>query len=431
MTSLIRPIPLPEELDRGYLGRVMRFNALGTEEEVLERVPRLFLSKPASRRDRPPMELLSLIAGQSMEQFTQRHSTIPLTRAIARTHAGFAHGSPRLRCILYRRGIGSARSGAYLCSECALADVGFHGVSYWRRELQVPGQLWCPKHMIPLHFLRDEAAFLQSPSLCLKQADAVQKRDADKAMKHPLIAKAMDIVSGLMTRSAALDSAIVGLVLRVRASEVGFRTHRRKGEEQLLMDHLYNVYPKDWLNMLFEESAGEKNCRVSGMGNAVDFPGSSAPSVWPYILVAAVLYGSADEAMNALSGSANLGEAREEIQSFPCLETESPLAHRIGDTEDRIRSCGTRDQTLSGLYNQEFKNLGQSRSPATARHHAIEAFYLKGKSVIESATASGLSVSEMEDLIRSTGADLALAQLRHGERSKRSEPEIGRHNVAA
>lgn len=40
----------------------------------------------------------------------------------------------------------------------------FHGTSYWRRDLQTPGQLWCPKHEEPLSFAAGADPFLTSPA---------------------------------------------------------------------------------------------------------------------------------------------------------------------------------------------------------------------------------------------------------------------------
>lgn len=59
---LLRPSPFPEEIDRGYLGRVMRFNGITTESEAINLIARWSGNAGKSRYEVTNLELLSKVA---------------------------------------------------------------------------------------------------------------------------------------------------------------------------------------------------------------------------------------------------------------------------------------------------------------------------------------------------------------------------------
>lgn len=86
MNMLVQPAPLPEEMDRGYLGRIMRINGYRTPKDAVEAIAAHFGEEGRTRRDLTTHELLSRMAGMTTENFAQRHTTLPLRRGITSYH---------------------------------------------------------------------------------------------------------------------------------------------------------------------------------------------------------------------------------------------------------------------------------------------------------------------------------------------------------
>lgn len=446
MNSLVRPIPLPEELDRGYLGRVMRINGFVAEKEAQDVMVRMLGLEHLSGRQLSFLEPLSLMAGQKVEQFTQCHSTIPFRRAITSYLPHLQHGSPTRRSLLSVSGMAAARPGAYFCNACVSADVEFHGVSYWRRDLQLPGQLWCPKHETPLNFVANESAFLQPPAMFANNAAMVPKDWVDEAQSNLSVQRFLDVASGLMVRVTPLDVKYVAHALRKKAAALGLQTHGGRVKQPLLSDLIKSAFPRQWLNTVFSEVADKPHGQILNHVDGVLYMRTSASSVSSYVLACAVLYDTADDALNDLFGAARthadiperklLNPTEQERQSLIDAYIQCKGNHLAASR--MLHVAMHRAQSILGELG--LPNLS-SRFEAKNPMAAVMAFRVNETPSSESATIGGLSMDEMDDLNRKSGPLLTMAltamaaqdpQRRSGAKKKRAHLPVfvGMHENA-
>ncbi len=114
---LIRPSVLPDEIDRGYLGRVMRVNGLSDKQGIL-RALRVWSGLPADGGTGPrtgTIALLSQLANIPLYVFVARHTTLPWRRAITWHKTHIDHGGEHSESIVAGSGIRLAREAAYFC----------------------------------------------------------------------------------------------------------------------------------------------------------------------------------------------------------------------------------------------------------------------------------------------------------------------------
>lgn len=402
---LIRPEALPDELDRGYLGRVIRWNGKSSEKEIFDLMRHWAGQQDKSRREVSTLELLSKVAGVSMPKFVMGHGTLPLRRAITSYQPNLLHGSLDNRSMLWTTGMRLARPGAYSCEDCEREDIGFHGNAYWRREHQTPGLLWCPKHGTPLRYLEVESAFLYSPSEFGDQYKKIPHAWVSQARSNEFIQRFLDIASGLMERESPLDVRLVSSVLKEKATAQGYHTNGGAVRAPLLSDAVVDAFGTQWLSTILPALVTKQRGVLLHQLDGVTFMKTSASSVNAYILAAAVLFDTADDALNAMfSASGKEPVARSRKATFIDGEVllEAYIQGRGNYSEVALTLSLSRPTVASRLRALGLPNLSEN-SVNQGSLIAVISFYVDGKSLSESARAGGVSIDDMDNLVRAVG----------------------------
>ncbi|AMO93197.1 tniQ family protein [Collimonas fungivorans] len=299
---MITLLPLPDELDRSYLGRLMRANGLPSVAAVINLLTQCSNVAKALRRETCHLDHLSSAANMELTQFVQRHTIIPLHRSFTSCLFNVAHGSTQVRSTVRKTGMRSARFGAYLCSDCIRLDLESYGMSYWRRHHQLPGVTMCSKHLQPLRYVNNGEAFLNAPSRFITDSKMVSEEWAALSQQHPYIQQFLVMSLALLERERPFDLNAVRALLRRKA---GFRDRRSRARaarpaRPLLSDQVLAKFPHDWLctilPVFIDKVPGVELEKMDDVFSSSGLPFSATP----YILACCVLFASADEALLAL-----------------------------------------------------------------------------------------------------------------------------------
>ncbi len=405
---LIRPTPFPEELDRGYLGRVMRKNGADTEKDAEKLMATWAGVADKSRREVSCLELLSKVAGVDLPTFVRQHSTLPFRRAIISYRSDLAHGSEQNRSLLWTSGMRLARTGVYFCAECVHEDQGFHGESYWRREHQIPGALWCSKHMTPLKYTENESALLFPPSVQLQNCLSVDQAWFEESLQNKAIHRYIEIGSHLLASTSPYIASQVSAVLKARAVELGYQTRNGKVKLPLLSDAIINAFGRKWLSLVLPVLTDKPKSVLLGHMDGVLYK-KIAIYVGAYALAFAVMYENVDMALNALQSDLVV-EKRTRRASVQLTREELINAYIQGrGNYSAIAALMSPDSpTVSKrLKAAGLPNLVQKTKQNVFK--AVVAFYIEELSLSASAAKGNISIETMEELIRNVSSEFTQA----------------------
>lgn len=406
---LIRPAPFPEEVDRGYLGRVMRLNGKQTEKDAVTLISIWAGVDDKSRREVSCLELLSKVAGMALPLFVRQHSTLPLRRGITSYQPDLPHGSEDNRSMLWTTGMRLARTEAYFCAKCVHEDQMFHGQSYWRREHQIPGLMCCTKHSTPIKYVENKSAFLMPPSEYLHICQSVDEAWAQASLENKYIQRYLEICYVLLGRDAPLEVKHVAAILKAKASDFGFQTHGGSVKAPLLSDAVVEAFGRKWLSTVLPALADKPARKLMSQLDGVLFLMTSASSVSAYVLACAVLFESADIALNALQlPQAKIKESRRPSSQIDRDELLAAYIQARGNysTTSSLISA-SKPKVIAGLRAIGLPNLIESAKQSTWK--AAFAFFIEKQSLIQSSAIGGISVEAMENLLRTSGCGLANA----------------------
>lgn len=412
---LTRPQLQPDEIDRSYLGAVMRFNGLGNDAEAKARMALWAVGQKWTPETTPVVELLSRIAGVTPQHFIQHHTTLPFRRAISSTHRHVPHTCIDDRSLLSRSGTRQVRPAAWFCAECVVSDQVNQGRSYWRREHQMPGVYWCSKHRLALRFVEEPAAMCRPPSAFVDRSGSVGDVALQSFRDSEAVARFVDICCGLLDTKSSIDSSVVRQILRVRAASLGYavpswsRPTATAGRS--LNVEIRQSFPESWLHLEFPfVMAKRQESRSEGIDGV--FMGGKALAVGTYALVASVLFKSSNEALDRFTVPSPKRPAR---VRGPLLK-RSTKDWRLRQFYASVRGDYTAIRAASGaeapFIVQRLATLGlPDLEPQSGQSLlvAAKAFFVGGLSVVASAKAGKIELSVLENALRQGASDLQRA----------------------
>lgn len=409
--------PLPEEIEQGYLGRVMRINGYRSLTELSDAITELYQVE-RSVQGRSWFDMLCKVANMSSEQFAQRHTTLPLKRGITSYFPEIAHGATG-RPTITRQALYRQYAAAFFCEQCAQADLAFHGMRYWRREHQTPGQLWCSKHGNALNSTIDPDAMLLSPAQLIEQSCLTPQAVVQEAQTNPFVVRYLELVAVMYERTSPLDVGKVAPVLRDRAKLKGFHAYAGPVRSALISDRICEVFPHSWLERVFPSLLGKKKGEVLHQVDGALYMRKSSSSTIAYLLVLAVLFETADEAINTLQ-AAQSGALVPEVllrQMRYVLPADEALVEAYISARGDVSSVAKMWEIPKRCIQKRLLELGLpdlavDLGKAVSPKEGLQAFYLKKLSYQESLMLSGMVCRQFDGLLRHCGPNVVKALIK-------------------
>lgn len=432
---LVSLSPLPEEMDRGYLGRVMRINGYRKLKSFLDALGDIYQDKE-NTGGRSWHGLLCSLAEMKSEDFSQRHTTLPLRRGITSYFPEVAHGSADRPMITAKHTVQRKYPAAFFCEQCAQADIVFHGMSYWRREHQTPGQLWCSKHSVPLSFTVEPDAMQNSPAQSVAQAHPIPLEIVQDARGNAFVQRYLELVSAMYERNSPLAVGRIVPVLRDRAKLKGFHAYAGPVRTPLISDHICAVFPAKWLERVFpslmQKSRGVALPQIDG----ALFMRKSSSSTVAYLLVLAVLFDSADEAIKSLQ------DAHDGVVVPPVLlrhgkyvlpaddELIDAYINAFGQTSKIPQDWELpKPRIQKRLLELGLPNLDAQTEKLASLRAGMQAFYVDGLSYAESLKISGMTSRRFDALLRVSGPNFCRALRKMDQKNNRCSRKELAHSL--
>lgn len=401
---LMRPCLFPDELDYSYFGRLMCANGVSTEKDMATLMAREEGMANSPRREIPTVVLLARMASLDVPVFVRHHTTLPLRRSITSYQPELIHGCDTNLAMLNHSAMRQARPGAYFCHQCVEEDEGFHGLSYWRRNHQIPGLFWCQKHEISLNYTESTKAFLRPPSAFLEDCETMSEDWVGASRKNEHVHRFLTIASDLMGREKPFSVKDVMPALRARAQTQGFRLYRTCKTGDLLSDAVVERFGRVWLATVSPSIAYKPAGMLFPQLDGVLYLSTSASSATAYMLALSVLFHSSEDALNALVSPNSVPRER--------------CSRRVGRSIDRdqLKSLYV---DLKGNYSAIAASLATSYAAVSHRLEpmglpnlsgmrgrigkAIIAFFVEDLSMDASAASAGISRDALEDAVKTCG----------------------------
>ncbi len=400
--------PMRDEIDQGYLGTLMRLNGAVKKSEIVAMMAKSAGMSDKSRREVSCLELLSLTAQIETSTFVQQHTTLPLRRGITSYLPDLEHGSDEKRSMFWTTAMRVARPGAYCCPQCVKQDQESHGTSYWHRQHQIPGLLWCPEHKVALHYMDSTRAYLYAPEQILNECHTVSESWINKTFDTPSIHTFLAISSALLWEYKPFSVKHVSAILKEKAESRGYQTYAGKVKAPLLSDTIVAEFGKDWLATIFPRLADNLEGKLLNLMDGVLFMTNASSSAVAYILALSVLFDSENEALNALTRSDTTIPEKPPRKAPRMLNNDELRSAYIKSQGSYSKTANNLETSYAAvcerLRSMGLPNLNGASQPGMER--AAVAFFVEGKSLAESAVVGNVTCNTLENLVRVAGVNM-------------------------
>ena len=397
---MLIPQILPDEFVLGYRARIRILNGFPDNESLMDRLLPNSRWSISCRTGTPAITALANAAGTDCTELVCRHSMIPFIRAIVHRDPGQAHGDLDGAQRLVRSGLKEIRGAAHYCPACVLEDLDFWGVPYWRRSHQIPGLDWCPKHGHSLVTAGRELFDNLPPDFPSHIADY----NLSAEFEHPVTRRYGEIALGLMDLKNPIVSTDVSRILGHAARAAGLRVSPT-GRRALPSDLAREQLPITWLARHFPLVANKAPLEYISNFDGVCAPKNASFSTDAYVLVAALLYPSADEALFAITH-------QEHCPLPQVTASRSTLIQDNGRNRQLIKAFILSDgnhaaaaKTLTAEAKNISRKLNEIGLPSLAgvkpeTRAALFAF-LQGVPLDQACTEGGLEIGALTEILRS------------------------------
>lgn len=357
------PSLLPDELARGYLGRVARMNMLSNLEQTYCLLRAALPNGVGAPQPDRMVHVLSEIAGVSSDAVVTQHTMGPFIMAVRGAASCAPHSERddknRRNALTFPR---TWAKDFHCCLRCIQEDAGFHGVSYWRRSHQLKGVVFCSKHGCGLHsaVIRRWSDF---PEDLFEVSKAIDQEVVDDALRNPVICRYEEICSMLALRPRPFPMEVVSRLIRDRAQIV---CPPGPNGSLRLTPLAVEKASGPWLASHFPGLQERRRTgHVDSLDRIVGTPNVPLATQY-YALALALLFDSSDEAMYCVTQA--------ERNALPLI------------------GAAAGDDRTEGTINQLATRLGEARIRAI---HAV----LAGSSIRDAAKVAGVLGPDLEALV--------------------------------
>lgn len=406
--------PMPDEPAIAHAGRMAMFMGVDSPAEFDRWLSDALKAQAPQRSKVPRLEQLALVVGMDPQFYAQQHSMMGVLRVAARAATLHPYGSPQATAYSKRLGMLTQKPYACICPQCAEEDLQHWHFSWFRRSHHLAGVDACVVHKTPLLRVTSSTAWMQLPHQWLAAGEVQPERFGARAPTD-FEARLGEVACAMLQRKGPLPSLELFSALSTRAKHLGIRASI-KGVRPNLSDWVKQTAPDEWISEhwpeLMAKSTGEFFFSLDSVLGSRTVPSSG----FAYLTAITVLWDKTDEmhqVLSTLEASPRIGEVptrhgpRDRKQAFWQGEVWETYLRCQG----RVSAMATELEMDPTYLRVKLRHLGLPPLSEVDRSPAWNAFlrFQAGEMLQEACDAEGVSMSELEPLIRICCARVATA----------------------